>query len=125
MSETKKNASSSAWDAIENEKKRDRFIRRVCTIAWTVTGLLALFLAILVGIQIAELARGALAGTIPWMSVAGVAMPFVISLAMLSVLIATVATIGMFVRMRAASLHEIQLRLAALEDMLASRGGTT
>jgi hypothetical protein len=26
MSETKKNASNSAWDAIENEKKRDRFI---------------------------------------------------------------------------------------------------
>jgi hypothetical protein len=40
-------------------------------------------------------------------------------------LIATVSTIGVFVRMRAASLHEIQLRLAALEDLLASRGGTT
>ena len=122
MSNTKTDASSSAWDAIEAEKKRDRFIRRACTIAWTVTGLLALFFAILVGIQVSELARGAMAGAIPWMSVAGAAMPFVISLGMLSVLIATVTTIGMFVRMRTASLHEIQLRLAALEDMLASRG---
>ena len=40
---------------------------------------------------------------------------------MLSVLVATVSTIGVFIRMRTSSLHEIQLRLAALEDMLASR----
>jgi hypothetical protein len=45
----------------------------------------------------------------------------VISLGMLSVLIATVTTIGMFVRMRTASLHEIQLRLAALEELLAAK----
>jgi hypothetical protein len=58
------------------------------------------------------------------MSVAGVAMPFVGTLGMLSVLVATVSTIGVFIRMRTSSLHEIQLRLAALEDLLASRGGT-
>jgi uncharacterized BrkB/YihY/UPF0761 family membrane protein len=123
MSDTMKNASNSAWDAIENEKKRDQFIRRVCKAAWIVTGVLALFFAILVGIQVVELARGALAGggEVPWIAVAGVAMPFVISLGMLSVLIATVTTIGMFVRMRTASLHEIQLRLAALEEMLATK----
>ena len=121
MSDTMKNASNSAWDAIENEKKRDQFIRKVCKAAWIVTGVLALFFAILVGIQVVELARGALVGAVPWMAVAGVAMPFVIALGMLSVLIATVTTIGMFVRMRTASLHEIQLRLAALEEMLATK----
>jgi ABC-type dipeptide/oligopeptide/nickel transport system permease component len=125
MSNTKSNASNSAWDAIESEKKRDRFIRTVCKAAWAVTGVFAVLFAILVGIQVAQFAKGALDGTVPWMVVAGVAMPFVLSLGMLAVLIATVTTIGIFVRMRTASLHEIQLRLAALEDMLASQGGTT
>lgn len=125
MSNEKTTATSSAWDAIENEKKQDRFIRRISVVAWSVTGLLALFFAILVGTQIFSLARGAFAGTVPWMAVAGAAMPFVIALGMLTVLIATVSTIGVFVRMRTASLHEIQLRLAALEEMIVSRGGST
>jgi len=124
MNNEKTRASSSAWDAIETEKKRDRFIRKVCVVAWSVTGILVLVLAILVGIQIYELTLGALVGAVPWMSVAGVAMPFVGTLGMLSVLVATVSTIGVFIRMRTSSLHEIQLRLAALEDLLASRGGT-
>jgi len=125
MSNAKAPSSSSVWDAIENEKKRDRFIRKVSVVAWTVTGVLALLLTILVGIQVWELTVGALAGAVPWMSVAGVTMPFVIALGMLTVLIATVSTIGVFLRMRTSSLHEIQLRLAALEEMLASRGGST
>lgn len=124
MNNPKETSSSSVWDAIENEKKRDRFIRKVSVVAWSVTGGLALVLTILVGIQVYELTLGALAGALPWMSVAGVVMPFVIALGMLTVLIATVSTIGVFVRMRTSSLHEIQLRLAALEEMIASRGST-
>lgn len=122
MSTNKTTASGGVWDAIESEKKRDQFIRKVSVVAWTITGVLALGLTILVGIQVYELTRGAFAGVVPWMSVAGVAMPFVIALGMLSVLIATVSTIGVFVRMRTASLHEIQLRLAALEDMITAGG---
>jgi 1,4-dihydroxy-2-naphthoate octaprenyltransferase len=121
MSDTMKNASNSAWDAIESEKKRDRFIRKVCTAAWTVTAVLGLVYAILVGIQVYELTLGALAGALPWMSVAGTVIPFVVSLGMFSVLVAAVSTIGMFMRMRTASLHEIQLRLAALEELLAAK----
>ena len=124
MNNAKASSSSSVWDAIENEKKRDRFIRKVSVVAWSVTGALVLVLTILVGIQIYELTVGAFAGAVPWLSVAGAAMPFVIALGMLTVLIATVSTIGVFLRMRTSSLHEIQLRLAALEEMLASRGGT-
>ena len=125
MNDAKAHSTGSVWDAIENEKKRDRFVRKVSVVAWSATGVLALVLTILVGIQIWELTVGALAGALPWMSVAGVAMPFVIALGMLTVLIATVSTIGVFLRMRTSSLHEIQLRLAALEEMLASRGGST
>ena len=125
MNDKKATASGGVWDAIENERKRDRFIRKVSIVAWSVTGVLALLLTILVGGQAVEMARAAMLGALPWMSVAGIMMPLVIALGMLAVLIATVSTIGMFVRMRTASLHEIQLRLAALEDMLASRSGTT
>jgi flagellar biosynthesis protein FliR len=110
------------WDAIDGEKRRDRLLRRVSITAWSVTLVLVVALAVMVGIQVVELARGAMVGAVPWMSVVGVAMPFVITLGMLSVLVGTVSTIGVFLRMRTASLTEIQLRLAALEDMLVTRG---
>jgi hypothetical protein len=42
-------------------------------------------------------------------------------LGILSLLIARLSTVSVFLRVRTASLPEIQLRLAALEDMLASR----
>jgi hypothetical protein len=37
------------------------------------------------------------------------------------VLVATLSTIGIFLRLRTASLTEIQLRLAALEDVLGAQ----
>ena len=115
-------ASAKVWDAIEIEKRRDRVLRRVTVSAWTVTFVLVLVLAAMVGAQVVQMARGALVGALPWTSVIGVAMPLVVVLGILSVLVAALSTIGMFLRMRTASLAEIQLRLGALEDMLASRG---
>lgn len=115
-------ASDKIWQAIDNEKRRDRLIRRISIVAWSVTVTLVLLLGVAVAIQVAEMANRAMVGIMPWMSVIGIAMPFFIVLGLLSTLIATLATIGMFVRMRTASLSEIQLRLAALEDMIASRG---
>jgi len=61
-------------------------------------------------------------GALPWATVFAAAMPLVIVLGLLSVLVATLSTIGIFLRLRAASLAEIQLRLAALEDMIAAQG---
>lgn len=113
-------ASSSTWAAIEKERRSDRTLRRVTVTAWTITVILVMILGVMVGMQVAQLAKAALVGAVPWISVLGVAMPLVIVLGILSVLVATLATIGMFIRMRTASLTEIQLRLAALEGMLAS-----
>jgi hypothetical protein len=65
---------------------------------------------------------------VPWFAVVGMATPLIIALGKLSLLIATMATVAIFLRLRTSSLAEIQLRLAALEDMLASRpdaGGPT
>lgn len=115
---TKSNASVRVWEAIEVEKRRDRVLRRIQVSAWSVTFAFVLLLAAMVGFQVVQLAKGALEGALPWISVVGAAMPFLIVLALLSVLIATLTTIGIFIRSRAATLNEIQLRLAALEEMI-------
>lgn len=116
------NPSGEAWGMIEKEKRRDRFIRRVSFTAWTVTFLIALAFTVMVGAQVAEEAKAARVGAVTWYAVFGTAMPLVIVLGFLSLLIATLSTVGIFLRLRTASLAEIQLRLAALEEMLSARG---
>lgn len=114
-------ASQQAWALIEAEKRRDRFIRRVSVIAWSVTFAFVLLFAGLTLPGFIEMFHGALAGNLPWITVVGAATPFMSTVLLLSVLVAALSTVGVFLRFRSASLAEIQLRLAALEDMLASR----
>ena len=114
-------ASAKTWELIELEKRRDRTLRRASRAAWTVTFIIAGLFAVLTGVSVAEVVRGALAGVLPWMTAFGLAIPFLTVMLTISVLVAVVSTIGVFLRLRTASLSEIQLRLAALEDMLASR----
>jgi len=116
---TASNAADRTWALIENEKRRDRFIRRVNVIAWTATFVLVLLIAVLAGLQIAELARAGILRAVPWSAVIGSVMPLVDVLWKLSLLVAALSTVGIFLRLRTASLTEIQLRLASLEEMLA------
>lgn len=109
--------------AIEGEKRRDRFIRRVSIAAWSFTLFLLLVLGVLVGVSEAQMVKAVLAGQLPWMTVLGITLPFVVVVGIVSLLIATLSTVGVFLRMRTATLSEIQLRLAALEEMLVSRTG--
>jgi fumarate reductase subunit C len=109
------------WAAIENEKRRDRFIRRVATAAWSVTFALLLILGVFAGLSVSQMVRAAIAGQLPWMSAFGIALPFVVVCGVVSLLIATLSTVGVFLRMRTTTLNEVQARLAALEQMLASR----
>ena len=102
---------------IELEKRRDRFIRRVNVIAWSVSFGVVLVVALLVGLQVSELAGSGM----PRISTIGLLMPFIDVLWKLSLLIAALSTVGIFLRLRTASLTEIQLRLGALEEMLANR----
>jgi len=55
------------------------------------------------------------------MTVAGMAMPLIGVLWTLSLLVSALTTVGVFLRLRTASLSEIQLRLAALEEMLTAQ----
>src|SRR4029078_12342224 len=73
-------ASGKVWEAIENERRRDRLIRRVSITAWSITFFFVAILAVLVCMQVVQLAKGAAAGALPWISVFGAAMPLVIVL---------------------------------------------
>jgi hypothetical protein len=110
-------ASQQAWALIEIERGRDRFIRRVSIIAWSVTFAFVLLFAGLTLPAVIEMIRGDL----PWITVVGAATPFLSTVLLLSILVAALSTVGVFLRFRSASLAEIQLRLAALEDMFATR----
>jgi hypothetical protein len=118
-------ASGDVWAAIENEKRRDRRLRKISIAAWTVTFVIVLLFTVAIGLQVSQMVKlmGAALGEGPFgmMALVGAAMPLFIVLGLLSVLIATLSTVGIFLRLRTASLAEIQLRLAALEEMLTTR----
>ena len=124
MTSQKPTASAEAWAVVEQERRRDRFVRRVSIAAWSVTFLILLLFGVVTGVQVAGTLMLYYAGTTPWIAVFGVVIPFIVVTGLLSVLIATLSTVGIFVRMRTASLTEIQLRLAALEEMMSSQSGS-
>jgi uncharacterized BrkB/YihY/UPF0761 family membrane protein len=118
-------ADSSATETLrsilDQEKRRDRLVRRICVASWAITIFLVLVFAALVVAPLPQMIKAVRVGVLPWSVVMGAAMPLVGALWILSVLVAALSTIGVFLRFRSASLAEIQLRLAALEDMLAAR----
>jgi len=105
---------------IEREKRRDKLVRRVSITAWSVTGGAVLFFGAVTGVEVLRLARHAMEGVIPWSLVFGTAMPVFAVIGMLGLLIAVISTVGIFLRLRTASLSEIQMRLAGLEEMIES-----
>ena len=113
---------NTAWAAIDQEKRRERALRRVSVAAWTVTFLAVVGYGILVALEIIHSVKLIGAGAATALVVVAQLTPLLVIVGALSVLVAAVATIGVFLRQRTASLHEIQLRLAALEDMVATGG---
>jgi len=111
-----------AWALIETEKRRDRLIRRICIGAWSATFVIMVLFAIVTVAPVMQMFKGAMTGDLPWMTVLGSAMPFIGALWTLTLLVSALSTVAVFLRLRTASLSEIQLRLAALEEMLATRG---
>jgi hypothetical protein len=108
-----------AWEAIDHERRRDRLIRRVSIAAWSVTFVIVLLLVVIAAFQVrtaVEFLGGG--GGVGLMAAIGIAMPAIFAVGALAVLIATLSTVGIFLRLRTASLQEIQLRLAALEESL-------
>jgi hypothetical protein len=122
MTRTTSSASEQAWAMIDQEKRRERFLRRVNVAAWTATFLVVAFFGVISIWQMIELMRSPLfaagGGLFPISAFFGALYPLLIVVGALGVLIATLSTIGIFLRLRTASLIEIQLRLAALEELL-------
>lgn len=109
------------WGDIEREKQRDRLIRRATIVAWSVTGVVLIILAVFIGINVAHVARLAKVGIVAPGSVLDAVMPLVIVVGTVSLLVAVLTTIGVFLRLRTSSLAEIQYRLASLESAILDR----
>ncbi len=118
MHEAAESPMSRAWSRIEAEQRGDRLFRRLTVVGWSATGLVVV---LLVGFGIAQFrfaVQFASGGAAPLGALLGGLVPVILAVGAFCALGATLATIGLFLRMRSASLHEIQLRLAALEDLL-------
>ena len=113
-------ASERVWSVIEREKRRDKLVRRVSVAAWSVTGVAVMVFGAVTAVEVWAIARHAMVGAAPWGVVFRSTIPFVGVVGTLSLLIAVISTVGIFLRLRTASLSEIQMRLAGLEEMIAS-----
>ena len=113
---------SSAWQLVEEEKRRDRTLRRVSVAAWAATFLVVAVFAVIVAMRVSLMWGLASVGALDRHAVFDAAVPLVLVVGVLSLLVAVLATVGIFLRLRTASLAEIRLRLSAIEAVLAGQG---
>ena len=93
-------------------------VKRVSVGAWTVTLLVMLAFAGIVGWEVARAVRGFRMGLAGLDAVWEAVLPLLGVVGATSLLMALASTIGVFMRFRTASLADIQVRLAALETAL-------
>ena len=121
MNASRESGQSDVWDQIDRDKRSNRTLRRVVIIAWTTVLLTLLVYAGLILFDVARAwqlwSRGAMSSS----DVIRFLLPLVYVIGLVSLLIATLSTIGALIRSRTATLGEIQLRLAALESILRAR----
>lgn len=118
-SEYSKQEDTLAW--LESERRRTQKLHTMGYAAWVVTFVVLALYAVMVGVQafviVGQVGQGAFS-LMSVMAVVGTITPLLIAVGVTALLIAVLSTIGIFVRVRTASLAEIQLRLAALERAL-------
>jgi hypothetical protein len=115
----------STWNAINREKRRDTVVRRTSVAAWGVTFVALLVFAAIMMQHILLVKKRLDLGVVGTPELYDSVLPLVAVVGVLAVLIATLSTVGVFLRLRTASLAEIQLRLANLEEMLRAPAGPT
>jgi hypothetical protein len=120
MTNHEASTNDAVWTAIRREQRRDRVLRAVSITAWSITLLLLLVYAAMVASDVSQLQRLAAVGVVQEREVVRATIPLIAAIGTVMLLIATLSTVGVFLRMRTATLTEIQLRLAALESMLGS-----
>ena len=104
--------------AIDREKRRDRLLRRTSVVAWSLTILILLLFAAYMLMRIVRVQRLVEVGVALPGATYDAALPLLIVIGLFALLVATLSTIGIFLRLRTASLSEIQHRLASLEEMV-------
>ena len=112
------------WNRIDQEKDRDRALRRVSSISWGITFFILFLLSVRVGVQVYGIMGdwgSGLSGTQRFVFAFNALLPLLGVVGGISLLIGTLSTVGIFLRLRTASLGEVQLRLAALEEILLSK----
>ena len=112
------------WHRIDQERDRDKALRRVSSICWGITFFILFLLTIRVGFELWRVLGdwgSGLSGTDRFFIAFNTLTPLLGVVGGISLLVATLSTVGVFLRLRTASLGEIQLRLAALEEMLLSK----
>lgn len=120
MKEINETTNNTVWSMIEKEKKRDLLIKRVSRVAWGLTiAVLSTYLIMTIQEYIQVLALVG-EGVVSPTALKQTFIPFLIVFGCLSLIVAILATVGMFLRLRTTSLLEIQQRLANLENMIAS-----
>ena len=114
-------ATSRAWEVVENEKERNRLLARASVIAWSIALGVAAVYAILSVVEIVNIAEINLGYGVPIIEILPMVRPTVGVLGAMILVIAVLGSAALFLRMRTVSLNELQLRLAALEDVLIAR----
>lgn len=114
-------ATSRAWEVVENEKERNRLLARASVIAWSIALGVAGIYAILSVVEIVGIAKINLGYGAPIIDILPMLIPTVGVLGAMVLVLAVLGSAALFLRMRTVSLNELQLRLAALEDVLIAR----
>jgi hypothetical protein len=113
---------TNAWALVEVERRRDRTLRRVSIAAWAATFVVVAIFAVIVAMRVSLMWSLSVVGALDRRAVFDAAMPLVLVIGVLSLLVAVLATVGIFLRLRTASLAEIRVRLAAIEAIMAGQG---
>ena len=110
------------WKWVDDEKQLDRKVRRIGYAAWIGTSVAVAAYGVTVLVRVAVLIRGLARNDVePGLQVQVVLdafLPLILVLGAISLLVAALSTIAMFLRFRTASLADIQARLAAMEAVL-------
>lgn len=106
------------WTLIDREKKRDVMIKRISRVAWGATLVMLLVFLTFTLIDLSRQMDLYRSGIISQASVMSSVVPFAVILGSLSLIIAILSTVGVFLRLRTTSLLEVQQRLANLEQMI-------
>jgi len=123
MKDLKTNPIDTIGALIEKENKRDKIIKNVCKGGWGITLLILLIFLAFTIVEFLENYKMYIGGRVKFQNVIDTFVPFLIIFGAIALIIAILATIAMFLRLRTANLLEIQQRLTNLEKMILNEKG--